>query len=49
MAVPPSWAECFERAEHASTRRTYGGALRWIVTQFGIDLPAGHPNGSRPG
>lgn len=24
-------------AEHASTRRTYGRILRWIVTEFGSD------------
>jgi hypothetical protein len=39
MAVPPWWAECLERAEHASTRRTYGGVLCWIVTEFGSDAP----------
>jgi len=27
------------RAEHASTRRTYGRVLRWIVTEFGSDAP----------
>jgi len=26
-------------AEHASTRRTYGRILRWIVTEFGGDTP----------
>jgi hypothetical protein len=28
-------------AEHASTRRTYGRILRWIVTEFGSDNAPG--------